>query len=551
MAEVEEIKTCTKQNSHPTVPLADLVEKIMLVAEAMTEKKLFPYQKEFMYRVVEAVLLHDGDMLTVLMSRQIGKTEAIAAVMCALSVILPSLATMPIFQDDWRLNCTDEQGNYRGYKNGIKIGIFAPIQEQADIAFNRVRDILSTDTSKQFALELSVGYEISNSNRVHMTNGSKVRSQSASENTKIEGESYHIIFLDEAQDISFIKISKSISPMTSAYNGVIVKIGTCSIHKSDFYTSIKKNERLYAQGGPRNHFYYPYEVGQKYNSMYRDYIEKEKIRLGIDSDEFQLSYAAKWLLERGQFITSEILMRPETALLSGPFSKIHESTGRFSTQVAGIDIGKIHDPTVVTIIDVDWHNPVADEYVDTPQGSYHFVAYNKHIISWMMLMGDNYEEQFSQITEYLARFKGLRKIVIDSTGVGQWGCDRFSVHYSVFDRGMSKDGTPDMSFVDVQGFDFNAQSKSELFKLFHSDLSSSRLTFPAGEEARKSPMFRRFVGEMLDLRKNYRNNYMTCSAPEEPGAHDDFPTSAGLSCWGAQYPVETGEAIVSTNLFMR
>lgn len=910
-------RVCTRETSQPTVPLDSLVLRILRLAEILSQKRHFKYQKEFGYRFVEAVLLHDGDMLTALWARQSGKSQLIADILAACCLILPLLARMKIFEDDWRLNCTDEQGNYRGYKYGVVVGIYAPKQEQADIVYSRLRDTLETDTTKEVAAELNVALDIGNANKTRLSNGSRIRSQSASEQSHIEGDTYHILILDEAQDIGTLKVRKcfaegtlfitsggievpveevvkkklpvltpsgffesrdieyhdngvqpvyrvtlaggryldvtanhrhfvrsrtrrvpfealtyeiqpgwqmavptrlnnaagvlgnfdrgfllglllgdgcftgdkpqiivepsvkklldricphefgvrpvvyneqssgmlecgltspgnkkgsnkltewlkkigvwgakrenkripnlpwsleflrglasgliiadgsienptvkpvvsfsncseylvdglrktllhfgiqcakfegfvestgnlpgikerlgtymyrlhiksvedvrefhkqfnlgpkqdaleagirtiqgkrgrsrsqfypediqfvsvksvrhigkkptycvtvpderhfviangivtgnSLHPMVAAYNGVIVKIGTCSTEKSDFYTSIKSNQRLYAQGEAKNHYRYDYLVCQKYNSMYRDYIKKEKVRLGEDSDEFRLSYCCEWLLERGQFITDKQLMTPAIAKTHGGYHEIWHRSSRVTTQIAGIDFGKIHDPSVITVMDVDWRTPVADEWVDTPEGSFHWIAYNKRVVAWHMLLGDNYEHQFHEIVNFLSNFKGLRKITLDATGVGEWGLDKFTVYYSEFDRGKGADGTPEMGFVEVQGVKFTPASKSDGFKILHSDLMSGRLSFPAGEKARKSRHFRRFVGEMLDLRKLYKNNYMVCEHPDEPGAHDDYPVSLMLAAYGAQEPADTGEIEVQQNFMV-
>lgn len=544
------IKLCTPKTSKPSVALDALVDRIVLLAGAIAEKNLFAYQKEFATRLVEAILLHDGDMVTGLWSRQAGKSECIAAVIAACCMILPSLANSPLFEDDWRFNCTDDQGNYRGYKRGLMVGIYAPKQEQADIAFTRLKDILENDTAIAVSQELGIHIEISNSNKLWMSNGSKVRSQSASEQSKIEGESYHWLFLDEAQDIGMTKVRKSLHPMVAAYNGVIVKIGTCGIEKSDFYTAIKTNKRNFAMGKPRNHYEYNYKICQQYNSMYKKFIETEKQRLDENSDEFRLSYTCEWLLERGQFITEEHLINPKIAMVSGGFHKIYQAFPARFTVVAGIDFGKLHDPTVVTVAYVDWINPIADEWIDTPEDMIHFTAFQKHIIGWKMILGDNYESQFHQITEYLSHFKGLRKICVDATGVGQWGLDRLKVHYDNFDRGKTVDNQNNFGSVEVEGLVFTPQSKSDGFKLLHSDLLTGRMTYPAGVEAKKDRMLHRFIQEMLDLRKTYKNGYMCCAAPEEPGAHDDFPVSAMICNWAAQTPAYLGTVEVENGNYL-
>ena len=536
-----ERKICTQKTSKPTVPLSVLVDRILVLAQAMAEKEFYLYQYEFCYRVVEAVLLHDGDMLTACFSRQSGKSECVADTLDALMVILPALSNSPMFADDWRFNLTDDLGRYRGFKAGVMIGVYGPKQEQADIIFSRLKSCVETDTCQSVLKELGIQLLQCNANRVRMSNGSFTRAETASEQSKIEGDSYHILVLDEAQDINTTKVRKSLHPMVAAYNGVIIKVGTPSIQKSDFYTSIKTNERIFAQGGPRNHYQYDYTVCGKHNSLYAAYIEKEKVHLGEDSDEFKLSYKCQWLLERGQFVTADQLLSPKVAKLTGEYSTLWRRAKRFGYQVAGIDFGKIHDPTVVTVLDVDWNNPIFDDWVDTPERSIHFTAYQKHIVGWLQLLGDNYEEQFVKITEYLSRFSGLRKITLDATGVGQWGYDKFSVHYASFNRGLTAGNVPEYDQVVVEGINFSSpQIIADGYKILHTDICTGRITFPASKITQTTAEFRKFVGEMLDLRKTFRNGHMRCEAPDEPGAHDDFPTSAMLACISAQVPVDTG-----------
>ena len=58
----------------------------------------------------------------------------------------------------------------------------------------------------------------------------------------------------------------------------------------------------------------------KYNPAYARFIAKEKMRLGEDSEEFQMSYALKWQLDRGMLITEDdldYLADPSMQLVQG------------------------------------------------------------------------------------------------------------------------------------------------------------------------------------------------------------------------------------------
>ena len=70
--------------------------------------------------------------------------------------------------------------------------------------------------------------------------------------------------------------------MGAAYNSTIVKIGTATTFKGDFYEAIQRNKLDFEKKKIpiRNHFEYSCLVGMKYNPKYGSYVSKEKYRLG-------------------------------------------------------------------------------------------------------------------------------------------------------------------------------------------------------------------------------------------------------------------------------
>lgn len=505
--------------------LKPLITRIVALAQTLSEKKFYRYQVELTFRVVESLLLHDGEVISCLMARQMGKSEAIGAIAAAIAIILPALAKEHL--DDWKLNITDEQGVYRGYGFGVKIGIYAPKQEQSSILFERVKKALATDTGKQILRELNLVFEVKNGNSIRLSNGSRILCETASEQAKIEGETHHLLILEECQEINDNKIRKSLHPMVAATMGTIVKIGTATTYNCDFYQAIRINEALELTAGKRNHFYFPCTVGIQYNSLYKSYIGKEKIRLGEDSDEFQTSYCGKWIFERGMFVTKEQLFNTAIVKVTGTWAQRYDGILprplRNYSIVAGIDWGASHDSTVVTLTAVNWNEP-ADTgiiYYDEKETNYTF--YNKHIIGWLEFLGDNYEYQFGEIMGYLTRIPQLRKVVTDSNTCGLPIFHRLQAAFV---------GKP----VEVEPFNFQAKVKSDGYKSLYSDICGRRVTVPASDSVRVTKEYRKFVNQMLDLRKEYRQNMMVVNHPEEKGAHDDYGDSWMLSCWGANSP---------------
>ena len=267
------------------VPTSELVNTVFSFCELYSGVEFYPYQEQFSKRVIRSVLENDGEEITALFSRQSGKSETVATTTGGMMIILPQMANMPMFIDDSRLTM---------FKNGMWVGIFAPSLRQAQTTYSRLKariqckSAMAVLSDPEFRLEFAT----SNGQTVSLTNGSFATAVSASDGANIEGDSYKLIICEECQDISNFKIRKSIHPMGAAYNATIVKIGTATTFKGDFYEAIQRNKSKDAvrKTHIKNHFEYDYKVVMKYNQKYAKYIEKEKARLGEKSDEFKMSY---------------------------------------------------------------------------------------------------------------------------------------------------------------------------------------------------------------------------------------------------------------------
>jgi hypothetical protein len=533
-----------RENHDPAqqLPVAELVIRIVALAQALKERQFYPYQVELATRIVESLLEHDSETITALMSRQAGKTESLGAIVAAIAIILPILARQ--FPDDWHLNTTDDNGVYRGFADGVKIGIYAPRLDQSEIMFERVKQALETNTAKQILREMNIALDTFNGNTVKMSHGSHILCESASEQSKIEGATHNLLVVEEAQDISDLKVKKSLHPMVSSTAGTIVKVGTATTHKCDFYTSIKQNERTQLETGKRNHFFYPYTVAVQYNSMYKAYVEKEKQKLGEDSDEFRTSYCGEWIFERGMFVTDAQLFHKEVAMTGGVFSIIHrhgiakefEAFQHYSI-VVGLDWGAANDSTVLTPLAVDWDNPEESGEGFSINGIFRYNLYRKHVLNWVEYRGDNYVIQMGEVVPYLRSIRNLRKIVMDSNGCGLPLFHQMSAIMADSD-------------IEVADFNFQSKLKSDGFKSLYADICSRRITFPASEQVRRIIQYRRFIGQMRDLRKNYKKQLMQVAAPEEKDAHDDYPVSMMLAAWGANEPAVSSTVDLSDSNFL-
>lgn len=510
--------------------MQELIDRVLLFCIDACDIQLYPYQKQLGRRVIESLLTNDGEEITALFSRQSGKTETIAVVIAGMCILLPALARLEPFCNDPRIN---------KFKDGLWVGIFAHNSRQASIMHDRAEKRIQADSMKEAVRDpqINVEYPPQGSAINDLSNGSFVDCISAAPQTKIEGETYHLIILEECQDILNRKIRKSILPMGAATNATVVKVGTPSEHRNDFYDSCHKNRKRDQRNPhePNNHFQFDYKVAAKYNPNYAKYVQKQKEKLGEDSDDFRLSYKLHWLTDRGHFISPELLsdcaieerdhLRKRTGTSYSTFVRPDYPTTHDRTYdyVASIDFGKNRDSTVVTVGKVWWDNPIQ---VGTHE------HYYTHVVNWLELLGDDHEAQYPQILDFLSNYN-ISIITVDATGKGEPIYDRLLAEALDGDRLGAQEGE-----IRVIPFVFSKPSKHTGYKLLRQEIYAQRLTFAAGRGAKRMQKVRRFMEQMEDLRKTWRGKYMDVHAPKKEQqsgdreAHDDYPDSLMLLCWG-------------------
>lgn len=500
------------------ISTTELVNRIYNFCEVYSGRVMYSYQTQFSKRIIRSVLENDGAEITALFSRQSGKTETIAITVGGLMIILPQLANMPMFADDPRLQM---------FKDGLWVGIFAPSQRQAQITYGRMKSRIQCKESMAVLNDpdFRLDFTTSNGQTVALSNGSFVTAISASDGSNIEGESFKFIICEEAQDISNYKIRKSIHPMGAAYNATICKIGTATTFKGDFYEAIQRNKKEYEEGKTkiRNHFEYNYRVVMKYNPRYAKYIEREKRSLGENSDEFRMSYNLEWIISRGMFIDLDKLEKE-----CGEEYLERVSTDLIATHVAGIDVGGGNskdknnaDSTVVTIVEVDWDNPVLMESTvdEETQEDIVYLAYNTYIKDWLEIspeVAEDYEEQYAIIMEYLKLFR-IARIIVDATREASLG-QRIKANVK----------------AETILFTFSSKSKSDIYKHLQTEINTRRARFPRGVDTVQTKEYKRFTQQLADLQKGYSGSFLVVAHPPERGAHDDYPDSWALAVWGAK-----------------
>lgn len=511
---------------------------------------VYGYQRRFMRRIIRSLLLHDGCTITGLWSRQSGKSEALATMAPGLGAILPTLALE--FPDDQR---------FSQYSSGFAVGVFAPTLPKATIIFSRIKARAETRHAQALHIELGLQPSLTTSrgDKMAWSNGSFVVTRSFSETTNAEGETYHLVIIDEAQLLTQWKLEKEIAPMMSSTFGTTVMIGTPNPNRGPFHKAIlhnTENERKEAEqfangdrakGARTTHFEFPWEAvcaekqrafeetGETVHTLYALSVKSDLQKLyggNAEAPAFRLNYRLLWQDANLGAIDRRSLDNSKCDGLAGWNGKVNycrevQEPRQWCRQVAGIDVGKKRDMTVVTVMEID---PVA-VYTMTElmrPGSEPLEAHTKTIIAWYEIPGRSWREINKGIIRALAGHN-CDTIVIDGTGVGDPVSEMLQLQ------------APDLNVVP---YIMSAKGNDNAAKLYAQELDSGRLLYCAGPETQSTREYQEFIRQHELAEYKTTQHFISYCAPE--GDHDDYLDSAMLANIAALMP-EPNNAENTTN----
>ena len=231
----------------------------------------------------------------------------------------------------------------------------------------------------------------------------------------------------------------------------------------------------------------------------------------------------EWIISRGMFVDIEKVEKE-----CGDEYLDRVSQDHVANHVAGIDVGggssknrNEADSTVITIVEVDWNNPVLMESTTDEETGEDiiYLAYNTYIKDWCEIspeVANNYEEQYHIIMDYLKNFR-ISRLVIDATREASLGQRiQANVNYEVW------------------LFTFSSKSKSDIYKHLQTEINTGRARFPMSKSVKESREYQKFSQQLADLQKSYSGSYLVVSHPDERGAHDDYSDSWALAVWGTK-----------------
>lgn len=508
-----------------------IVDGIMKFVVALAGHELYAYQWVFCRRIVQALLQHEGATITGLWSRQSGKTTSVADVTIGLCVLIPELAkAMPTIEE------------LRPFKDGLAVGIFAPIKDQAGLSYGRMREILASSVAEEIMADPEIAVEVvsSRSDGLELSNGSLVDAKTASPESKVEGHHYHLIIIDEAQAVDRFKVDKEIEPMRASTNGVMVKIGTAWVSRGGFHSDIEYNIEEHRRGGPRNHFEFPYDmvIAEKravyerdrnlFHLAYEKYVQGQIKKFGENSLAFRMNFKLKWQESNLDAVSARAILdcRDYTRVLNVILPPLPGWV-----RVAGIDVAKYNDSTVCAITDINKAEPIVIH--DEVSGE-DVEFYNSVLVGLLELQGDFEDHpnesdpdlrhgQYTKLKTFL-RDWSVQAACMDATSMGDPVYERMTVL------------VPE---IEWQPFTYSTSSKSDLFKHYLGELDSGRFKIASGGHSKELTEWNNWFEQHRNLEKQHSGQYLIVQAPQptstskrvagESEYHDDYPNGSALS----------------------
>src|SRR5581483_3234683 len=487
-----------------------LVGKLVQIANDISELPFRPYQKPVARRIIESVIIGDGARITALASRQSGKSTTIGAALATCMLMLPRLAKI-----------YPNMRSLQKFSRGVWVGAFAPVEEQASIIFAKIADVFATEACKRIMADPEIGEKsvVKGAVITLRSCGSFARRTTCHPKATIEGRTYHVIVIDEAQGGDNKTVNKSVVPMGTATRATYIFTGTPWYTTNFLYEQIKKNKRIKVKRGRnrQNHFQWDWREVAKYVPDYKLTVQDAMLSMGENSDEFRMSYKIEWMTAKGMFTTEDVLSD-----ICDTSQQELIRTWTASPVIAGIDCARIQDRTVVTVLAVDWDHPDSEGF------------YPMYILNWLDLENVAWEEQYFRICEFLGNYHIFR-CGVDTGGVGDVVIDRL--------RNL-------MPHVDFVGCKDSSQEQSERWKYLSQVFDRRKLSWPYGAKVSQRRVIQRFMTEMGDIRKEFRGPYLKVEAPREADAHDDYPDSLAIACWMARAEQsQDSQVVVTDNIF--
>ena len=438
---------------------------------------LRPYQLEAGRAIIDSVVNRRGLSFTVVMARQAGKNELSAQIELFLllrnaRIPADAIKAAPSFDPQCKISI-DRLWSHLG--NAAVIGPLAGRREGRAVYIGHARVVfLSAEPA---------------ANVVGHTAGL-------------------LLEIDEAQDVDRDKFDREFRPMASSTGATTVYYGTPWDDSTLLERAVQHNLELQRRDGIRRHFAADWQEVAPHNAEYARYVEGERQRLGENHPLFVTQYALKTIPGSGRLFSAA-----QRAQLTGVHARQHEPIEN-ETYVAGLDIGggqgdgREHDASVLTIARAIY--PAWDALVRAPR---------LEVVEQIAFTAVPQDELFAQLADILGRVWRVRRLYVDSTGIGETVTQMLA---RTLELSVGKDV--------VRPLKLTSESKSNLGHELLAAVNGGRLRMYAGDgSVEHAKCWRQIELARVAYRPSQQMNFYVDPAE----GHDDYLVSLALTVHAA------------------
>lgn len=442
-------------------------------------KPLYWYQIEIANAILDSIDNNDGHLFTVMMSRQSGKNQ--------LSALLEAF-----------LLVTRQRGNI----------IKAAPTFNPQIITSR-RRLLSMLEHPYLSERIWTSYGMvglapsSDRALVRRHVGPAVTFYSAGPESNVVGATADILLeIDEAQDVTPEKFDKDFRPMASTHNATTIMYGMAWSDDTLLAQQQATNQMLEERDGIKRHFHFDWRTLAAINPNYRKFVEREIERLGEEHPAIRTQYllipisgAGYWLSELQRILLQGTHRWEDAPLEEGIYIAGMDVAGEERPSPDGTP-SRTRDSSVLTIGRVRT-NDLALPGIE--------------VVHQQWWTGIPHADQYAA-TSLLVEYWGIRKLVIDATGLGE-GLASLLVSRFGEER--------------VVPWKFTRPSKSRLAYQVLALINSSRLKVYAQEEA-PAEVYEECWHQLRKARYRLPAAEIMDFYVDQADGHDDFVISLAL-----------------------
>lgn len=429
------------------------------------------------YWYQEQVLWCDARRVVINMSRQIGKTFAVAL------LALHFVFTRP----------------------KVNVLIVAPAQRQSEIMFETIKEIIESHPILQESIKGKIIQ-----GRIRLKNRSTIYNFPIGDSAKkVRGHAIHLLIADEAAFIPNVAFT-ALTPSLGATKGRLIMISTPDVRGGFFYDHMMKgldysdwhaNKKKMDHIGQAVRLWFPYTVGldaMKRNmrgeytgetQMDEEFIIAE--RNTMHPTEFAREYLARFVDEGAMFFPRDLIVNSTEDY---PMQLVPKPDTDY---FMGVDFAKLRDYYIAVVIE----KPHLPEHAPFK------------LIHWQQSKNIDYSWTVPE-TARIARHFGVKVLYCDATGVGVPNVEKLEQLM--------------LGRARVEGVNMTSSQKQlDMYTNVYEMLGSGKLILPVQNKE--------LLDQMLAVTRS-KTDLGRIKIEAIAGMHDDYPDAIALACMGTTEP---------------